>query len=157
MSSVRALENELSDATGLIELAEADGDAALVSEGEAAITALRARAETLRLESMLSGEADGNDSYVEIHAGAGGTESQDWAEMLFRMYTRWAERKGYKLQLVEESAGETAGIKSATVLVKGHNAYGWLKTEAGTPLCAFHRMTAMPAGTRALPASRSFR
>ncbi|OJU57654.1 MAG: peptide chain release factor 2 [Alphaproteobacteria bacterium 62-8] len=131
MSSVRALENELSDATGLIELAEADGDAALVSEGEAAITALRARAETLRLESMLSGEADGNDSYVEIHAGAGGTESQDWAEMLFRMYTRWAERKGYKLQLVEESAGETAGIKSATVLVKGHNAYGWLKTEAG--------------------------
>ena len=80
---------------------------------------------------MLSGEADANDTYLEIHAGAGGTESQDWAEMLFRMYTRWAERHGYKLQLIEESEGEGAGIKSATLLVKGHNAYGWLKSEAG--------------------------
>jgi peptide chain release factor 2 len=85
----------------------------------------------MRLQSMLSGEADANDTYLEIHAGAGGTESQDWAEMLFRMYTRWAEKKGYKLQLVEESPGEGAGIKSATLLVKGGFAYGWLKSEAG--------------------------
>jgi len=85
----------------------------------------------LRLGSMLSGEADANDTYLEIHAGAGGTESQDWAEMLMRMYTRWAEKKGYKLDYLEESEGEGAGIKSATVLVKGRNAYGWLKSEAG--------------------------
>jgi peptide chain release factor 2 len=131
LSSVRKLENELADARGLLELAEGEGDAAMVADAEAAITALEKRAEVLRLESMLSGEADGNDSYLEIHAGAGGTESQDWAEMLFRMYTRWAERHGYKLQLIEESEGEGAGIKSATLLVKGPNAYGWLKSEAG--------------------------
>jgi peptide chain release factor 2 len=103
----------------------------MVAEADKAMADLRARAQQQRLQSMLSGEADGNDSYLEIHAGAGGTESQDWAQMLFRMYTRWAERKGYKLQLIEESEGETAGIKSATLLVKGENAYGWLKTEAG--------------------------
>ncbi len=131
MSAVRTLENELGDATGLIELAEAENDAAMVADAEKAIEALAKRAEEQRLESMLSGEADGNDTYLEIHAGAGGTESQDWAEMLFRMYTRWAERRGFKLQLIEESEGEGAGIKSATLLVKGHNAYGWLKSEAG--------------------------
>jgi len=131
MSAVRALENELADATGLLELAEAEGDAAMVADAEKAIEALAKRAEEQRLESMLSGEADANDTYLEVHAGAGGTESQDWAEMLFRMYTRWAERRGFKLQLIEESEGEGAGIKSATLLVKGHNAYGWLKSEAG--------------------------
>jgi len=131
MSAVRALENELADATGLMELAEAENDAAMVADAEKAIEALAKRAEEQRLESMLSGEADANDSYLEVHAGAGGTESQDWAEMLFRMYTRWAERRGFKLQLIEESEGEGAGIKSATLLVKGHNAYGWLKSEAG--------------------------
>jgi peptide chain release factor 2 len=131
IGSVRALENELNDATGLIELAEAEGDTAIVADAEGSIAALSKRAEQLRLQSMLSGEADSNDTYLEIHAGAGGTESQDWAEMLFRMYTRWAEKHGYKLQLVEESEGEGAGIKSATLLVKGNNAYGWLKTEAG--------------------------
>jgi peptide chain release factor 2 len=131
MSAVRALENELADAAGLIELAEAENDAAMVADAEKSIEALAGRAEQQRLESMLSGEADANDSYLEIHAGAGGTESQDWAEMLFRMYTRWAERHGYKLQLIEESEGEGAGIKSATLLVKGPNAYGWLKSEAG--------------------------
>ncbi len=131
MSSVRGLENELGDALGLIEMAEAENDAAMVAEGEKAIAPLAQRAEQLRLQSMLSGEADGNDTYLEIHAGAGGTESQDWAEMLFRMYTRWAERHGYKLQLIEESEGEGAGLKSATLLVKGENAYGWLKSEAG--------------------------
>ncbi|HUJ47575.1 MAG TPA: peptide chain release factor 2, partial [Rhizomicrobium sp.] len=109
----------------------AEGEASLVAEAEKSIDALARRAEHLKLQSMLSGEADANDSYLEIHAGAGGTESQDWAEMLFRMYTRWAERHGYKLQLIEENEGEGAGIKSATLLVKGENAYGWLKTEAG--------------------------
>ena len=131
IGAVRALENEFADATGLIELAQADNDAAMIAEGERAIEALAKKAEALRLESMLSGEADGNDAYLEIHAGAGGTESQDWAEMLERMYTRWAEAHGYKVQYIEESAGEAAGIKSATLLVKGRNAYGWLKTEAG--------------------------
>ena len=131
LSSVKQLQNELADATGLIEMAEAEGDAAMVADAESAVTKLQARAEQLRLQSMLSGEADGNDSYLEIHAGAGGTESQDWASMLFRMYMRWAERHGYKLQLIEESEGEGAGLKSATLLVKGENAYGWLKTEAG--------------------------
>jgi peptide chain release factor 2 len=131
LSAVRALENELADATGLIEMAEAESDAAMVTDAEAAVGTLHKRAEQLRLQSMLSGEADGNDSYLEIHAGAGGTESQDWASMLFRMYMRWAERHGYKLQLIEESEGEGAGLKSATLMVKGENAYGWLKTEAG--------------------------
>lgn len=131
MSVVRSLENELTDSLGLIELAEAESDSAMVADAEKAIEALLKRAEEQRLESMLSGEADGNDTYLEVHAGAGGTESQDWAEMLFRMYTRWAERHGYKLQLIEESEGEAAGLKSATLLVKGRNAYGWLKSEAG--------------------------
>ena len=131
IAGVRALENELADAIGLIELAEAEGDEAMVADAESSIDALHARAETRRLDSMLSGEADGNDTYLEVHAGAGGTESQDWAEMLMRMYTRWAERHGCKVEYLEESEGEGAGIKSATVLIKGHNAYGWLKTEAG--------------------------
>jgi peptide chain release factor 2 len=131
LAAVRVLENELHDSTGMIEMAEAEGDAALVAEAEKQVTALAARAEKQRLGSMLSGEADGNDAYLEIHAGAGGTESQDWAAMLFRMYTRWAESHGYKLQLIEESEGEAAGLKSATVRVNGDNAYGWLKSEAG--------------------------
>jgi peptide chain release factor 2 len=131
LGAVRALENELHDSTGMIEMAEAEGDAALVADAEKQVTALAARAEKQRLQSMLSGEADGNDAYVEIHAGAGGTESQDWASMLFRMYMRWAESHGYKLQLIEESEGEGAGLKSATIRVSGDNAYGWLKSEAG--------------------------
>ena len=131
LSAVRQVQNELADATGLIEMAEADGDAAMVADAEASVVTLQKRAEQLRLQSMLSGEADGNDSFLEIHAGAGGSESQDWASMLFRMYMRWAEQHGYKLQLIEESEGEGAGLKSATLLVKGENAYGWLKTEAG--------------------------
>src|SRR5262245_57823202 len=103
LSSVRKLENELADARDLIEMAEAENDAAMVTDAENSLLALSQRAEQMRLESMLSGEADGNDTYIEIHAGAGGTESQDWASMLLRMYTRWAERHGYKLQLIEES------------------------------------------------------
>jgi len=131
LSAVRKVENELADAEGLIEMAEAENDATVLADAENQIASLRKEADGLRLQSMLSGEADGNDTYVEIHAGAGGTESQDWAEMLMRMYTRWAEKKGYKLEYLEESEGEGAGIKSATVLVKGDNAYGWLKSEAG--------------------------
>ena len=131
LSAVTRITNELRDAKDLIEMAEAEGDTVMVTDGENAVFDLAKRAEQMRLESMLSGEADGNDSYIEIHAGAGGTESQDWASMLLRMYTRWAERHDYKLQLIEESEGEGAGIKSTTLLVKGENAYGWLKTEAG--------------------------
>jgi hypothetical protein len=131
INSVTQLTNELTDATQLLEMAEAENDAAMVTDAENSVLALSKRAEQMRLESMLSGEADGNDTYIEIHAGAGGTESQDWASMLLRMYTRWAERHDYKLQLIEESEGEGAGIKSTTLLVKGPNAYGWLKTEAG--------------------------
>ena len=131
LNTVRALENELHDAIGLIEMAEAENDAAMVADAEKSVIAIAARAEKQRLQSMLSGEADGNDAFVEIHAGAGGTESQDWAQMLFRMYTRWAEQHDYKLQLIEESEGEAAGIKSATIRVNGENAYGWLKSEAG--------------------------
>jgi peptide chain release factor 2 len=95
------------------------------------LKALRVEADRRQVEALLAGEADGNDSYVEIHSGAGGTESQDWARMLFRMYARWAERRKFKVEIIEESPGEEAGLKSATLLVKGHNAYGWLKTESG--------------------------
>jgi peptide chain release factor 2 len=131
LSSYRTLETELNDATGLLELAEAENDKILIAEAEASLAGLRSRSESLKLESMLSGEADANDAYLEIHAGAGGTESQDWAAMMFRMYTRWAEKRGFKWELLEESEGEEAGIKSATLMVKGENAYGWLKTETG--------------------------
>jgi len=131
LAAVRALQNELGDALGLMEMAESENDAAMIAEGEKSVRELHGRAEQQRLQSMLSGEADSNDTYLEIHAGAGGTESQDWAEMLERMYTRWAEKHGYKVEYLEESAGEGAGIKSATLLIKGDNAYGWLKTEAG--------------------------
>jgi peptide chain release factor 2 len=128
---VRGLENELEDAATLIELGEAEEDGDAVGEGERAIESLQARAEKLELESLLSGEADGNDCYIEINAGAGGTESQDWAQMLVRMYLRWAEAHDYKVDWIEESAGEEAGLKSATFQVNGPNAYGWLKTESG--------------------------
>jgi peptide chain release factor 2 len=131
IATYRALENELNDSVGLIELAEAENDKAMVADAESALAGLRARADALKLESMLSGEADANDAYLEVHAGAGGTESQDWAQMLLRMYMRWAEKHGYKVEYIEESEGEEAGIKSATILVKGENAYGWLKTETG--------------------------
>jgi peptide chain release factor 2 len=131
VSGVRKLEGDLSDAVDLIDLAEAENEPGMLRETEALIDALRKHGNELRLASMLSGEADSNDTYLEVHAGAGGTESQDWAEMLERMYIRWAERKGFKVQIIEESAGDGAGIKSATLLVKGGNAYGWLKTEAG--------------------------
>jgi peptide chain release factor 2 len=127
----RDLQRDLDDAITLIELGEAEKDEASIQEGEASLRKLAPEARRLEVEALLSGEADGNDTYLEVHAGAGGTESQDWAAMLSRMYTRWAEQRGCKVSLVEVSAGEEAGIKSATLLVKGENAYGWLKTESG--------------------------
>ena len=131
LGAYRGLETELTDTIGLIEMAEAENDKAMVADAEASLAGLSSRAEAMKLESMLSGEADANDAYLEIHAGAGGTESQDWASMLLRMYTRWAEKHGYKVDYLEESEGEEAGIKSATIQVKGENAYGWLKSESG--------------------------
>jgi peptide chain release factor 2 len=131
ISGVKALEKLMSDNIELIELGEEEGDQDVIKEAEDALKALKAEAGRQQVEAMLSGEADGNDTYLEVHSGAGGTESQDWANMLLRMYTRWAERQRFKVELLEVHDGEEAGIKSATLLVKGHNAYGWLKTESG--------------------------
>lgn len=131
VTGCRKLASDMDDLLGLIELGEADNDADVVAEAESALIALRDLAKKQELESLLSGEADGNDCYLEVHAGAGGTEAQDWAEILQRMYTRWAEQHGYKVEWVEETGGDEAGIKSATIKVMGPNAYGWLKTESG--------------------------
>jgi peptide chain release factor 2 len=131
IAAVEKFEREVADQVGLIELGEAENDAGVVTEAENTLKALRAEAERRQIETMLSGEADGNDSYVEIHAGAGGTESQDWAAMLMRMYTRFAEQNGFKVSILEYHDGEEAGIKSVTLEVKGPSAYGWLKTESG--------------------------
>ncbi|WP_447728156.1 peptide chain release factor 2 [Sphingomonas koreensis] len=131
ITATRAIEQELADTAELIEMAEAEGDEAMAVEGVAGLAALAARAEEDKVKALLSGEADANDTYLEVHSGAGGTESQDWAEMLQRMYTRWAERHGFKVELMDYHAGEQAGIKSATLLIKGENAYGYAKTESG--------------------------
>ena len=127
----RALESALDDAVTLLELAEAEADAASVAEAEREIAGLVERARKAQLESLLSGEADPNNAYLDVNAGAGGTEAQDWAEMLLRMYQRWAEQHGYRVEWLEESAGEEAGLKSASLLIKGANAFGWLKGENG--------------------------
>jgi peptide chain release factor 2 len=127
----KRIEQDYNDAIELIELGEAEGDESIVKEAEATLEKLREEAAKRELESLLSGEADANDCFLEVHAGSGGTEAQDWAEMLLRMYVRWAEAHDYKVEWVEESAGEGAGIKSATVRINGPNAYGWLKTESG--------------------------
>jgi peptide chain release factor 2 len=131
IEGVQALEAEVADTIELVALAEADNDEGLVAEGLAALRRAAAEAKRREIESLLSGEADGRDAFLEVNSGAGGTEAQDWAEMLARMYTRWAEAHGYKVQMIEESEGEQAGIKSATFQVSGPNAYGWLKTEGG--------------------------
>ena len=131
VKAVRELTQALEDNIGLIELGEDEGDQSVVDEAEAAIRSMAGEVKARQIETMLSGEADANDTYLEVHAGAGGTESQDWASMLLRMYTRWAERRRFKVEVLEVHDGEEAGIKSATVLIKGHNAYGWLKTESG--------------------------
>ena len=131
LAGFRALEQEYDDTLELIALAEEEDDAETLDDAEKALAALQAVAAKRQLESLLSGEADGNDCFLEIHAGAGGTESQDWAEMLVRMYTRWADAHGYRVEWLEESLGEEAGIKSTTLRINGDNAYGWLKTESG--------------------------
>jgi peptide chain release factor 2 len=131
IEAVRGLERDLADAVGYAELADAENDEASLQEARAQLAALKARGGRAELEALLSGEADANDAYLEINSGAGGTESCDWAGMLLRMYTRWAGAHGMGVELIEETDGEQAGIKSATLQVKGPNAYGWLKTEAG--------------------------
>jgi peptide chain release factor 2 len=131
LTAIGRIEQELDDQITMIELGEAEKDRKAVVDAEAALHKLKAEVARRELEALLSGEADANDSYLEVHAGAGGTESQDWASMLLRMYTRWAEQHGYKIEWLEETEGEAAGIKSATVQVKGRNAFGWLKTENG--------------------------
>ena len=131
INGYRRIEQQLADALEMIELGEAEGEAEIVAEAETSLHALKAEVAKRELESLLSGEADGNDCYLEVHAGAGGTEAQDWALMLLRMYVRWAEQHGYKVDWLEESPGEEAGLKSATVKVSGLNAYGWLKTDSG--------------------------
>jgi peptide chain release factor 2 len=131
LNSIARIQQELDDQLTMIELGEAEKDEQTIVEAEAALKRLKAEVGRRELEALLSGEADGNDSYLEVHAGAGGTESQDWASMLLRMYSRWAEQHGYKVEFLEETQGEEAGIKSATIEVKGRNAYGWLKTENG--------------------------
>ncbi|NNU14907.1 peptide chain release factor 2 [Parvularcula sp. ZS-1/3] len=131
ISALTDISQEREDLLELAEMAEAEDDTGSVDEVEASMKELAKRAQTAELEALLSGEADGNDAFIEVHAGAGGTESNDWAGMLYRMYTRWAQQHGYKVEIMEEQSGEEAGIKSATLQVKGMNAYGWLKTESG--------------------------
>ncbi|MEX0409711.1 peptide chain release factor 2 [Aquibium sp. LZ166] len=131
IAAIRRLTSSLDDGVGLIQLGEEEGDEGVVNEAEASIRDLKSEIDARQIETMLSGEADKNDAYLEVHAGAGGTESQDWANMLLRMYTRWAERRKFKVEVLELHDGEEAGIKSATLHIKGHNAYGWLKTESG--------------------------
>src|SRR5262249_41210186 len=131
LTAIGRIEQELDDQITMIELGEAEKDHKAVADAEAALHKLKTEVARRELEALLSGEADGNDSYLEVHAGAGGTESQDWAAMLLRMYTRWAEQHGYKVDYLEETAGEEAGIKSATVPIKGRDAVGWLKSEDG--------------------------
>ncbi|MES2054437.1 MAG: peptide chain release factor 2 [Pseudomonadota bacterium] len=131
INATRAIESELADTSELIEMAEAEGDTEMESEGVTALAELAARADRDKVKALLAGEADANDTYIEVNAGAGGTESQDWAGMLSRMYSRWGERHGLKVELIDQHSGEQAGIKSATLLLKGENAYGYAKTESG--------------------------
>ncbi|WP_435641495.1 peptide chain release factor 2 [Micavibrio aeruginosavorus] len=131
VQSVRAVENSMNDCLGLIEMGEEEGDQSIVTEAEASLKKLRDDAQRMQITSLLSGEADANDAFLEVHAGSGGTEAQDWGEILLRMYTRWAEQHGYRVTLLQRSDGEEAGIKAATIKVEGENAYGWLKAETG--------------------------
>jgi peptide chain release factor 2 len=131
LGSLAKIQRDLDDAVTLVELGEMEADAATEQEGVDILKGLKAEGERRQLEALLSGEADGNDTYVEVHSGAGGTESCDWARMLLRMYMRWAERRKFEVELAEETPGDEAGIKSATLIIKGHNAHGWMKTESG--------------------------
>ncbi|MEL7728297.1 peptide chain release factor 2 [Citromicrobium bathyomarinum] len=131
IGTVNTISSEMADAIEFVEMGEAEGDDEIVNEGLVSLEKLAARADADKVQALLSGEADANDAYLEVHAGAGGTESQDWAEMLMRMYVRWAEKRGFKVETVEYQPGEQAGIKSVTLLIKGENAYGYAKTESG--------------------------
>jgi peptide chain release factor 2 len=131
MKLVTRLERAIADNSELIELGEAEQDLAVITEAEGALITLKEEVAKHELETLLGGEADTNDTFLQVNAGAGGTESQDWASMLLRMYVRWAEQHGYRVEILDEHPGEEAGIKSATIQIKGHNAYGWLKTESG--------------------------
>ncbi len=131
VNTVNEISSEMADAVEFIEMGELEDEESIINDGLASLAKLSKRADADKVQALLSGEADGNDTYLEIHAGAGGTESQDWADMLLRMYARWAERRGFKVETVEYQAGETAGIKSATLLLKGENAFGYAKTESG--------------------------
>ena len=131
LSVIDTLQLEMNDLVALLELGAAENDEEIVADAEASLSNLVCIAEKRQLESLFSGEADANHCFLEVHAGAGGTEAQDWALMLMRMYSRWSEARGFKIQLIEESAGEEAGIKSVTMRVEGENAYGWMKTESG--------------------------
>ncbi|MAJ64326.1 MAG: peptide chain release factor 2 [Alphaproteobacteria bacterium] len=131
ITSFKNIERELNDNIEMIELAEMEDDQEIIAEAEKALAQLKKRAAELELESLLSGEADANDCYLEINAGAGGTEAQDWVQIMLRMYLRWADGRGYKTEVLDEHAGDEAGLKSVTVQIKGHNAYGWMKTENG--------------------------
>ncbi|MGC6472243.1 MAG: peptide chain release factor 2 [Parvibaculales bacterium] len=131
INQCRQLQSDLDDHIGMIELGEAEGDEEVVAESEALIAQMYEQAARLEVETLLSGEADSNNCFVEVHSGAGGTESQDWASMLLRMYLRWAEKKGFKTEVIDQTPGEEAGIKSATIKIAGYNSYGWSKTESG--------------------------
>src|ERR1700724_4854215 len=131
LSALARIEQELDDQVTLIELGEAESDQKVIAEAEASLRQLKTEVTRRELEALLSGEADANNSYLEVHAGAGGTESQDWANMLLRMYVRWAEQHGFKVEYLEETPGEEAGLKSVTIRIKGRNAFGWLKSESG--------------------------
>lgn len=131
ISTVRQIEQDMADNVSMIELGEDEGDAEIVSEAEQALSELQVKASKLQIQSLLSGQADANNAYLEVNAGSGGTEAQDWASMLLRMYVRWAEQHGYKVTVMERSDGEVAGIKSTTIKIDGDMAYGWLKTESG--------------------------
>ena len=131
LGALAKFDRDLDDAVTLVELGESEGDGDTEREGLAALRALLTEADRRQIDALFEGEADGNDTYLEVHSGAGGTESQDWARMLMRMYLRWAERHGFKVDVIDETQGEEAGIKSGTLLIKGHNAHGWAKTESG--------------------------
>ena len=131
VQAIRKLEQDLEDGVTFIEMGEAEGDQDSIKEGEETIRRANQEAARRQVETLLAGEADANDTYLEVHSGAGGTESQDWAQMLARMYARWGEKRGFKVELLEQQDGEEAGIKGATFMMKGHNAYGWAKTESG--------------------------
>lgn len=131
INTILRMETDMSDSIDLIEMGEEEGDEDIIADAEGSLRILHQEAARKQVETLLSGEADRNDTYIEIHSGAGGTESQDWAQMLLRMYVRWGERRGYKVETIGVTPGEEAGIKAATILIKGHNAYGWAKTESG--------------------------